>query len=69
MNIRLYLDEDATSKGLMNALRIQTIDFRTAREEGTEGYSDEQQLRYAESLGRVIYTFNQRDFAALHTRF
>ena len=69
MKIRLYLDEDATSYGLTNGLRAQFIDVRTAREEGTEGYTDEQQILYARTLGRVIYTFNQRDFAVLHTRY
>lgn len=69
MKIRLYLDEDAMDDGFMDALRAQGIDVRTAGEEGTEGYSDEQQLLYAKALGRVIYSFNRGDFMALHTRF
>ncbi len=69
MRLRLYLDEDAMDDGFRDALRAQGIDVRTAGEEGTEGYSDEQQLLYAKALGRVIYSFNRGGFMALHTRF
>lgn len=69
MKLRLYLDEDAISHELRNALRAQGIDVITATQEGTEGYSDEQQLLHATAQGRVIYTFNQGHFMALHTRF
>ncbi len=69
MKIRLYLDEDASGDGLKNALSAQGMDVRTVTEEGTRGYSDEAQLLHANALGRVIYSFNQGDFMALHTRF
>ena len=69
MRISLYLDEDASSDGLRDALLLQQIDVRTVSEEGIRGYSDEEQLLYAKVLGRVIYSFNQADFMALHTKF
>jgi hypothetical protein len=69
VKIRLYLDEDAIFHELRDALRVQGIDVRTVTEEGTGGYSDEEQLLHAKTLDRVIYTFNQGHFMALHNRF
>ena len=34
-----------------------------------QGRTDEQQLEYATSMDRVLYSFNVRHFMALHTRF
>jgi hypothetical protein len=42
MRISLYLDEDASSDGLRDALLLQQIDVRTVSEEGTRSYSDEE---------------------------
>ena len=67
--ICLYLDEDTIKKGLVQALRNAAIDVTTAAEENKLGFSDEEQLVYATNQGRVIYTFNVKDFCLLHSVF
>ena len=67
--IKLYLDEDATNRALINALRSRAIDTLTAQEAGRIGRSDQEQLDYATELNRTIFTFNTRDFVKLHTDY
>src|SRR4051794_33010911 len=69
MKIRLYLDEDTMSAALVQGLRARGIDVTTTQEARMRQRPDEEQLRYATAQGRVIYTFNTKDFTALHTRF
>jgi hypothetical protein len=69
MQIRLYLDEDAMLRSLVRELRARGIDVTTPIEEGTLEFDDIEQLEYAKSKGRTIYTFNISDFYNLHTQF
>ena len=62
MILRLYFDEDSMSQSLAMALRSRGIDVLTAHEAGTLEASDEEQLRFATSEGRAVYSFNVRDF-------
>jgi hypothetical protein len=54
---------------LVSALRLRGVDVTTVRDEQRQGQTDEQQLRFATEEGRAIYTFNQKDFVALHSSF
>jgi uncharacterized protein with PIN domain len=65
--IRLYLDEDAESNRLLQALRIRGVDVVTVAEVGMISCSDEEQLNWALTNQRVIYSFNLGDFYRLHT--
>ena len=67
--IKLYLDEDTISQALINALLARNIDVITTREADLISASDEDQLAYAVSVGRSIFTFNRRDFIRLHTEY
>jgi hypothetical protein len=67
--IRLYIDEDSMDQALLQALRARGVDVRTAYEEGMVGRSDVEQLRWAATQGRVLYSFNVGDFYHLHTTF
>lgn len=69
MKIRLYIDEDATDNDLVQALLLRGIDVTTAQEMGRRGYSDEQQVEFATEQGRVLYSFNIKDYMPLHGRF
>lgn len=69
MRIRLYFDEDSTDKDLVDALRSRGVDVITAYEEGLLGADDEQELKHAGQLERVLYSFNVRDFWRIHTHF
>lgn len=69
MTIRLYVDEDAMDKDLMQALRARGVDVVTALEAGMIERQDEEQLEYAAVQKRVLYGFNVRDFYRLHTDF
>lgn len=65
--IRFYLDEDATSKRLLQALRSRGADVLSAAEVDMLAQPDEQQLAWAWDNQRVIYSFNVRDFYRLHS--
>src|SRR5215210_5818025 len=69
MKLRLYLDEDAMDDDLVQALRSHDIDVTTVGTERRKGLPDEEHLRYAAEQGRVLYSFNRRDYMALHIRF
>jgi predicted nuclease of predicted toxin-antitoxin system len=68
MRVSLYLDENAMDSGLVQALRNQGIDVTTVQDAERRGASDEQQLAYATEQGRVIYSYNVKDFMVLHSR-
>lgn len=65
----LYLDEDSLTRALVRGLRIQGIDVVTAAEAGNLGVRDEQQLAFAATQDRSLYTANVADFARLHDRW
>lgn len=69
MQIRLYIDEDAMSRALVNGLRARGVDVTTAVEEGNMGLEDPKQLETATRQGRVLYTYNIGDFYLLHRLF
>ena len=62
--MKLYLDEHL-SPLLARMLRERGIDCLTAVEAGNLGQSDEAQLTYAASQGRVLLTFDRKDFLTL----
>lgn len=63
--IKLYLDEDVHKK-VATALRLKGHDVVSAHEVQKQSLSDTQQLAYAVSEGRAIFTFNAGDFDRLH---
>ena len=65
--IRLYLDEDARSNRLLEAMGARGLEVITAAEAGMLSRSNEEQLNWALENQRVIYSFNIRDFYRLHT--
>lgn len=66
MKPRLYFDEDTARHGLVEALRQRGVDLVTPLEVGMIQKSDAEQLDYAASQGRAMYTFNMGDFCRLH---
>jgi len=63
---QLHLDADASIKALVNALRERGHDVtRTPNDWMPADASDREQLLGATAQGRVIFTFNIRDFLAL----
>ena len=64
----LYFDEDVSAKIAAN-LTNRGFDVQTTSDAGNLGATDEEQLRYAASKGRVFITHNLKDFVALHARF
>ena len=62
----LHLDADASVKALVNALRARSHDVtRTPNDWMPADASDREQLLGATAQGRLIFTFNVRDFLAL----
>jgi predicted nuclease of predicted toxin-antitoxin system len=62
--IKPYLDEDVDPL-LAPVLRERGIDCLSTRDAENLGHSDIQQLTFATAQGRVILTFNVRDFLCL----
>jgi uncharacterized protein with PIN domain len=65
--IKLYLDEDVHKKVAVG-LRLKGYDAVSAHEVQKQSLSDEQQLVYAVSEERAIFTFNAGDFDRIHKR-
>ncbi len=63
--IRLYLDEDV-HKRVASALRLRHFDAIGAHDLQRWGLSDEEQLTYAATEGRALFTYNTCDFLRLH---
>ena len=64
MAIKLYLDEDV-DPFLAPVLRERGIDCLSTRDAQNLGHSDVQQLTFATGQGRVMLTFNVKDFLRL----
>jgi predicted nuclease of predicted toxin-antitoxin system len=62
--MKLYFDEHVHPLVAV-MLRERGVDCRTTREAGNLGGSDEDQLHYATAQGRVLLTFDRRDFLIL----
>ncbi len=65
---RLYLDEDVHKK-VATALRLKGYNVISAHEAQKQSLSDYQQLEYAISQQRAIFTFNVGDFDRLHKEY
>lgn len=65
--VRLYIDEDAMDTGVVRGLRAHGIDVMTASDVGMICQPDEEHLRFAAAQGRVLYSFNVRDFPGIHS--
>ena len=61
MRPRLYLDEDVAPE-LARMLRDRGYDAISVHEVGTNGLTDGEQLERATGEGRVLLTYNYRDF-------
>jgi predicted nuclease of predicted toxin-antitoxin system len=69
MRIRLYMDEDVMSRGLVKALRTRGAEIVVASEIGMSHKADEEHLAYAAQQGLVLYTYNTKDYMALHVSY
>jgi len=69
VTIRLYIDEDAMDKDLVQALRARGLDVITALDARMIERSDDEHLDYATAQGCVLYSFNVGDFYRLHTAY
>jgi hypothetical protein len=64
--LRLYVDEDAEETAVVRGLQLRGFDVVTAKDAGLLAADDQEQLQYAISQSRAIYTFSIRDFARHH---
>lgn len=63
--IKLYLDENVP-EAISVELRLRGYDIKTVRDAGRKGTSDIEQLTYATSENRSLFTFNTSDFCKIH---
>lgn len=68
MKIKIYTDEDVAG-AVVKALRRRGYEALTTPECNRCGSTDENQLRYATSLGASILTHNVHDFPRIHYDF
>ena len=61
----LYLDEHIQF-ALREALKARDVDVLTTQEAGNVGIDDTNQLIFAAENGRILFSYNKRDFAKLH---
>ena len=64
--VRLYVDEDASERAVVDGQRACSVDVLTVFDVGKDGDDDREQLLFAASHGRAIYSLNVRDFYRLH---
>lgn len=69
MTFRLYCDEDVMDHDLVDALRSRGMDVTTALDANMIDRDDEEHLDHATRQGRVLFSFNRRDFHRLHTQY
>jgi len=62
----LYFDEDSSSRIVVKALRAEGYDVLSTPEADNGGNSDKQQLKFAASKERVLFSFNRGDFKRIH---
>jgi len=67
--IRLYFDADSMERGVVSGLCARGIDAISALEVGMADSSDEAQLEFARTAGRVLFSFNVGDFQRIHTQY
>jgi hypothetical protein len=67
--VRLYFDADSMERSVVSGLRARGIDATSAQEVGMADSSDQEQLEFARSDGRVLFSFNVSDFQRLDTRY
>ena len=68
-SVRLYIDEDAMARALVQGLRARDTNVLTAFEANMTGRNDADQLAFSTEQNRVIYTFNVGDFCRLHAEY
>ena len=56
-------------RAIVSGLRGRGIDATTALEVGMADSSDEEQLKFAQTEGRVLFSFNVSDFQRIHTQY
>ncbi len=66
MEFRLYMDQDSLDQDVIGGTRRAGADVLSSEEAARKRSTDEEQLAFAASEGRVIYTANRGDFAKLH---
>jgi hypothetical protein len=69
MTFLLYCDEDVMDHDLVDALRSRGVDVTTALEDNMIGRKDADHLDHATRQGRVLFSFNRRDFYRLHAQY
>lgn len=60
------MDQDSLDFDVISGLKLAGIDVVSSEEAGMKRAPDAEQLAFATSLGRVIYTANRADYARLH---
>jgi len=67
--VRLYVDEDAAEDAVVDGLRDHGVDVLTILDAEMTSATDEEQLEFAISVDRAIYSLNVADFCRLHGEF
>jgi len=66
--IKIYTDEDVAN-AIAKALNRRRFEISTTPEHGNFELTDEEQLKFATSIGAAILTHNVKDFPRIHYEF
>lgn len=66
--VRLYIDEDV-HESIASELRRRGYDVLNTREVNQRGLPDTEQLAYAATENRTLFSFNAADYIALHKEY
>ena len=66
---RLYLDADSMERAVVFGWRARGIDVTSAQQAGMADSTDEEQLEFARTNGRVLFSFNVSDFQRILTQY
>lgn len=69
MSFKIYLDEDAQDSDFISALLFRHIDVLHSGEAAMNGRTDEEQLEFATQHARILFSYNVKDFSALHVEY
>ena len=69
MTITIYLDEDAQDGDFVIALLFRNVDVLSSGDAGMNGSNDREQLDFASRQGRILFSYNVKDFSALHAEY
>jgi hypothetical protein len=69
VTLSVYFDEDFASSAHARALARAGLDAVRPHDVGMLGRADDEQLAFASSAGRILISYNRKDFQRIHAEW